>query len=212
MVPARRGASRLLWDSLYLLSVTALLTGALLQGYLPWQIGAVLLTAAVAFRAMARLTGGVGDGPYRLFKIGFYGMLIGVLWLRGGSGYVIPALLHALLTGFEAILAQVLMLAGQGHISVGLAVLAVMLMVVLRKIGLEIGSVLVYWTFFRLVAPVFGLLVMISLWSHGDVKQAVLAGGSVLSLFLAAEGLYLIALGTTSLLDREYNEQRGYQI
>jgi len=202
-VPESRQTSRLLWDSPYLLSVTAFLTGALLQGYPPWQIGAVLLTPAVAFRALARLTGGLGDGVYRLFKIGFYGMLIGALWLRGGSGYVIPALLHALFTGFEALLAQVLMLAGQGHISVGLAVFAVMLMVVARKIGLETASVWVYWTFFRLVAPVFGLLVLISLWSHGDVKQAVLVGGSVVSLFLAAKGLYLIALGTTSLLDRE---------
>jgi hypothetical protein len=66
------------------------------------------------------------------------------------------------------------------------------ILLLLSRAGLEIGSAFVYRTFFCLVAPLFTLALMLAWWSQGDIRQAALVGGSVFSIFLFAEGAYLI--------------------
>ena len=192
----------MLWDSFYLLSVVTVLTGAMLNGYLPSRLGAVLLIAAALFRAVAHARGGISDCAYRLFKVVFCGALIVVIVWRGGGADAVAVLLTSLVTGFDHLLVQILTLSALGHLSVVLAVLVIILLVVLRKLGLESLSLFVYHTFFRFAAPIFALLVLVARWSESDARQAMLIGGATLSLFLAAEGLFLIFSGAAQFVKK----------
>jgi hypothetical protein len=188
-----RGIPPELWDALYFLSVAALLTELLLRDLLPWPVGAVALTGAVAFRAFARTVGGVSDRMYRGFRIAFLLLILSPLLIRGVPIRSLLDLVASLcLHGLERILVSILTVGVRGELSLCVAFLVVMILLLLSRAGLEIGSAFVYRTFFCLVAPLFTLALMLAWWSQGDIRQAALVGGSVFSIFLFAEGAYLI--------------------
>jgi len=172
------GIPSALWGVLYFLSITALLTDLLLKELLPWPVGAFALTGAVTLRAFARAVGGVSDRMYRGFRITF------LLLIRGAPIQSLPTAVAALLfDGLEGILVRILTMAIQGELPFWIALFSVVL---------ESGNPFLYRVTYCLLAPLFTLALMLAWWSQGDLRQAVLVGASVLSVFLFAEGAYLI--------------------
>jgi len=182
-----------LWDALYFLSIAALLTDLLLKDLLPWPVGAIALTGVVAFRAFARAIGGVSDRVYWGFRIAFLLLILIALLIRGVPIRSLPATVAALLfDGLERILVSILTMGARGELPFWGAFLSVIALLLLSRIGLEIGSAFLYRLIFRLLAPLFTSALMLAWWSQGDIQQAILVGASVFSIFLFAECAYLI--------------------
>jgi hypothetical protein len=182
-----------LWDALYFLSMAALLTDLLLKDLLPWPVGAIALTGAVAFRAFARAVGGVSDWMYWGFQIAFLFLILIALLIRGVPIRGLPAAAAGLLFhGLERILVSILNMGARGELPFWGALLSVLALLLLSRIGLEIGSAFLYRIIFCLLAPLFTLALMLAWWSQGDIRHAALVGASVFSIFLFAECAYLI--------------------
>jgi len=182
-----------LWDALYFLSITTLVTGLLLNNLLSWPFGAAALTAAISFRAFARAIGGVRDRTYRRFQIAFLGLLLAPLLIRGVPLRDLVFVTITISTdGLESIIANILKMSATGNLPLLLGLLSIIGLLTFRCIGLELGSVLLYWAIYCFLAPFFTLAIMLAQWSKGGLQQVVLAGGSVFSLFLVAECAYLI--------------------
>jgi len=182
-----------LWDALYFLSVTTLLTGLLLRDLLPWPVGALALTMVVVFRAFARAVGGVSNWAYQGFRLIFFGLLLVPLLIRGIPLQDLVSVIFAVfLSGLEGIIANILKMSATDNLPLWLGFLSVIVLLLLSYIGLEVGSVLLYRLIYWLLAPLFTLALMLAQWSQGGWQGMALVGGSVFSLFLFVESAYLI--------------------
>ena len=182
-----------LWDALYSLSVTTLLTGLLLRDLLPWPVGALALTLVVVFRSFARAIGGVSNWAYQGFRLIFFGLLLVPLLIRGVPLRDLASVVFAVfLDGLEGIIANILKMSALGNLPLWLGFLSVIVLLLFSRLGLELGSVLLYRLIYWLLAPLFTLALMLVQWSQGEWQGMVLVGGSVFSLFLFAEAAYLI--------------------
>lgn len=187
------GISPELWDALYFLSVTNLLTGLLLRNLLPWPVGALALTIVVVFRSFARAIGGVSNRAYQGFRLIFFGLLLIPLLIHGVPLRDLALVAFAVFFhGLESIIINILNMSALGYLPLWLGLLSVIILFLLSRIGLEWGSVLLYRLIYCILAPLFTLALMLVLLSQGEWRKMVLIGGSVFFLFLSAEIFYLI--------------------
>lgn len=170
-----------------------------------------MLVLFVLFRAVGRAIGGVTRFVYYSFTVPFYLVLAAFVAFRAGwkellHGQwqeVISILLRISLSGFGMIIVNLLRLAGKGYIGFGWVVLFIVLLVILRSVGLEMGSVLVYHLIFSVLSPLFSLAVlMVVLRSGMSGQEAFATFIALVALLFMIEGLYLVLSGAASSLTR----------
>jgi hypothetical protein len=196
--PRPRGGEKMWWDFFWTLTTSILIVELTSKGYLPIWIAASMLVVFVIFKAFARAIRGITKCAYWFFTILFFGVLIFFIVLKSGwHGWqnVVFILTGVIFSGFVEILTKMLVLAMEGYIGISLLILFTFLLVLFRRIGLEIGSVFVYHTIFSICAPLFILLVFLSKASHGNWREAVIVAGSLLAMVGMLEGIYIIAFG-----------------
>lgn len=183
------------FDLLSTVTLAVLMLDLTARGYLPSWLAAIMLVVFVAFRAFARAVGGVADLVHDSFTILFLLILIVILILKAGWLDIAAILIGTFYRGLEQILAVIMKLVGRGYIPLHLAVLLSLVLVFLRWVGRgKLGSKLIYLTF-RIAAPIFVLTTFLSTASHGNLKEAVVIGCSLLALTVMLEGFYLMFYG-----------------
>jgi hypothetical protein len=203
----QKESSRLFRDALVNFAIVLLVGGLVTEGLLSERIASLALIAFVLFRAVSRAIGGVSDFVYHLFMVPFYFSLAVLIILRVGWKEVlqgqwqaiVPVVLRLWLTGFETVIVNILKLLGKGYLPPSLVVLSIVLLVICRAVGLNIGSVFVYQTIFSLAAPFFTLAVfLVILSSKMSARETFAVVIALVALFLMVEGLYLMVYGALS--------------
>lgn len=180
----------MVWDAMALLGGVVLLVGLVAKGYLSPCVAIVMLVVLPLYRGFGRATGGVRGFAYWL---GFYGPLVVVLIIKGGTADAIALATAALYGGFEKIVVTIMKLAAEGHVAVGLAVISVLVLAVLRWLGGELASRLLYHYIFSVAAPLFAIAVTLGDLAYARAQswqETVFVLGSVLVLFLLIEIIY----------------------
>ncbi|WP_427365695.1 hypothetical protein [Candidatus Caldatribacterium saccharofermentans] len=212
MVPAigQRGQGESTWlfrDALTHFAIVLFIGGLVTEGLLSERVASLALIAFVLFRAVGRAIGGVTKLVYYLFMVPFYlslavFIILRVGWkevLQGQWRAIVPVILRLWLTGFETVIVNILKLLGKGYLPPSLVVLFIVLLVICRAVGLNIGSVFVYHTIFSLAAPFFTLAVfLVILSSKMSARETFAVVIALVALFLMVEGLYLMVYGAFS--------------
>jgi hypothetical protein len=186
---------RFLWDLFATLTITILIVGLTVKGYLPSWIAGIMLVVFVAFRALTRVIGGVRECIYYPFTIFFFLILIIFVVLKGGWQDVFAILIGTFYGGLEKIIAETIKLAGGGYVGIYLVVLLLFGLIFLRWVGLQMGSKFIYHSIFSIGAPIFIILTFLSTASHGNWREAVIIGCSLMALLVMLEGFYVMFYG-----------------
>ena len=170
-----------IWDFLSTLTVTVLVVGLTVKGYLPSIIAAILLIVYVCIRAFARARKGIKKSTYLKFIILFSLVMIVFIFIKGGIKEIIPILIGSFWGGFEKTIAYII---GLSFAPVGKSLFSIFLvltgiLIILRYFGLNLGSVLIYHTLFSIIGPLFIFVNFIIMMSRGDWKNAVIIVSSL---------------------------------
>jgi len=184
-----------LWDLSTTLVTTILIIGLTAKGYLPDGVAAFMLIVFVAFKAWGRAKKGIKGFIYYSFMAIFYLILVIFMALKGGWKDIVITLIGAFSSGFEEIIAKILGMAFEGHIGICFAFLAVAALVLLRWLGLQIASKVIYHLIFSIGVPIFLFITFAITASSGNWQEAALITGSLFALVLMLEGFYIMSYG-----------------
>jgi len=180
------------------LTIMILIVDLTAKGYLPSWVAGIMLVVFVTFRALARAIGGVRECIYYPFTIFFFLILVIFIVLKGGwqdMQDIFATLIGICYGGLERIIAKTIKLAREGYIDIYLLVLLMFTLVFLRWVGDQIGSKFIYHSIFSIGAPIFIILTFLSTASHGNWREAVVIGCSLMTLLVILEGFYVIFYG-----------------
>ncbi|MBC7218215.1 MAG: hypothetical protein H5U36_08805 [Candidatus Caldatribacterium sp.] len=194
-------------DFLSNFAMVVFIGGLVAEGLLSPGFASFALLAFIFFRAIARAIGGVSAFVYYLFTLPFYSLIALLIFLRVGWRGVLEGqwqeigsiLLRVWLTGFGMIIVNILRLFGKGYIALPWVIFFVVTLWICQRIGLNRGSVFVYYTIFSILAPFFTLAIFLATLSTKTSPREVFAVLiALIALFLMLEGLYLMIYGTFS--------------
>ena len=185
-------------DLLATLGIVVLITEMTTAEQIPVWLAGWMLVFFVGFRAFARATGGVGKSIYWLFTASFYGVLLAFLVFRGGWNHIVPLLVNMLFGGFEKIITRISVLYVEGYVGIYALIISVCIIFIIRWLGIQTGSNIIYWTVFSIAAPVFVFLTMFAMAKIGDWRGVIQIGGGILALLVLLEGFYIIIYGIFS--------------
>lgn len=180
------------------LITTVLIVELMGKGYLPCWLAVLMLLIFAGFRGVARAKGGFKVSVYIPFMIIYYVILIFCVALKGGGQYLFPILIGAFGGGFEKVIAQIIKLAIERHISFYLAISSICVLGFLRVAGLERASKFIYHTLFAICAPIYIFITFLLKASGGNLRWTVMIGGSLMSLWFMVEGAIIMFFGLGS--------------
>jgi len=188
----------MVWDFINIFTTLLLIIGLVSKKYITYILATLLLVLIIIFNAYKRAIKGISTKTYYLFITIFYVILISSIMLKHGWMDIIPILIGVLGDGIETITANLFKLFFNGYINLIYLLITILILVFLRKIGLNIVSLFIYHLLFKIVAPIFSIVCLVISLNTQNWKEGFLILSNILALFYLLIGLYYIIFGIFS--------------